>query len=514
MTIQGTDADCKVIPGDCMAVLPTLPAGHFHVCMTSPPYFALRSYLAKDHPLKPQEIGSEPTPDAFIETMVAVFRSVRRVMHPTGLLFLNLGDSYNQYNAGQTAEPGTPSGNTQHARPVLPKGHGLGDKNIGSGQLLNIPHRVAEALRADGWVWRQTIIWQKPSPMPESCKGWRWERCKVKVKAQSGNMGGMAYKDVIERDGGWTKDTHPGTRKPTEYTPCPGCPKCIPHGGLVLRRGKGRCTTAHEYIFVMAVSDRYFWDSAAFVEEAEYANSGRESKARGEFDGKGSPMPGREPFRAITPTRNPRSVWTISAEPTSLKHFAAYPSELVRRCVQAGTSDGGCCPECGMPWAPMVEMRRGDTEAASRPKRTAGMDSKTSTLSLSGNGSREWAERGSHSTILGYRPTCECSKELARAVWGDGERVMTGQGILTLAGKVAEQHLPVPCRVLDPFAGTGRTLATAKWMGRDSVGIELNPDYVEFCRQTITEPPRWWLQEHEPPPPEIEGQLSLFEDLP
>ena len=82
-----------ILQGDCMDVLPTLPADHFHCVVTSPPYFALRSYLKSDHPLKAQEIGSEPTPEEFIETMVRVFREVRRVMHPSGLLFLNLSDT-------------------------------------------------------------------------------------------------------------------------------------------------------------------------------------------------------------------------------------------------------------------------------------------------------------------------------------------------------------------------------------------------------------------------------------
>ncbi|HUT88883.1 MAG TPA: DNA methyltransferase, partial [Thermoguttaceae bacterium] len=154
-----------VYAGDVLQVLPQLPADHFHCVVTSPPYWKLRSYLPADDPLKAYEIGSEATPEAYIETIVAVFREVRRVMHPTGLLFLNLGDSYgnsggpgNQGASGQRA-------NRTHTQVSLRQGRG---PDPAAGQLLNMPHRVAEALRADGWHWRQTIVWRKLSPMPES----------------------------------------------------------------------------------------------------------------------------------------------------------------------------------------------------------------------------------------------------------------------------------------------------------------------------------------------------------
>lgn len=74
----------RILTGSCLDVLPTLPANHFHCCATSPPYFALRSYLPEGHPDKEREIGSEPTPEAFIATMVAVFREVRRVLRADG----------------------------------------------------------------------------------------------------------------------------------------------------------------------------------------------------------------------------------------------------------------------------------------------------------------------------------------------------------------------------------------------------------------------------------------------
>lgn len=122
----------RLLAGDCREVLATLPADSVHCVCTSPPYYALRSYLPDGHADKHREIGSEPTPDAYLAEMVAVFREIRRVMRHDAVAFVNMGDSYS-------------------------------DK-----QLLMMPARLALALQADGWWLRSDIIWHKPNPMPES----------------------------------------------------------------------------------------------------------------------------------------------------------------------------------------------------------------------------------------------------------------------------------------------------------------------------------------------------------
>ena len=296
-----------IIRGDAVEVLATRPAGHFHCCVTSPPYFALRSYLPKDHELKPLEIGSEASPEEYIAKIVSVFHEVRRVMHPTGLLFLNMGDSY---DAEGRVGHGTRLGHKQQTNTgsVLATDNLRPDVPAMKGQLLNMPHRVAEALRADGWVWRQTIVWAKPSPMPESCKGWHWTWCRVKVGPRP--VDAMDGKKYVGRAEGWSPK-HDGTST-ASWKPCPGCAKCTPNNGLVLRKGRGRCTTAHEYIFIMGASDSYFWDSAAFVEESSQdshggglAHADRYQEASGRNDGSSA-------MGILTATRNPRSVWTIS----------------------------------------------------------------------------------------------------------------------------------------------------------------------------------------------------------
>ena len=121
-----------IYTGNCLDILPTLPAQSVHCCVTSPPYWGLRDYGHAD------QLGNERTPAEYVQRMVQVFREVKRVLRDDGTVFVNLGDTY------------------------------------GSGkQLTGIPWRVAFALQDDDWILRQDIIWHKPNPMPESVQ----DRC-------------------------------------------------------------------------------------------------------------------------------------------------------------------------------------------------------------------------------------------------------------------------------------------------------------------------------------------------
>lgn len=146
----------RVERGDSRDVLPTLEAGSVQCCVTSPPYWGLRDYGHAD------QIGQEPTPEAFIENLVTVFRKVRRVLRDDGTLWLNLGDSY----------AGAGYSNHKNTGGALRSDGGVQKHCIGSGlpnkNLIGIPWRVALALQADGWWLRQDIIWHKPNSMPES----------------------------------------------------------------------------------------------------------------------------------------------------------------------------------------------------------------------------------------------------------------------------------------------------------------------------------------------------------
>ena len=95
--------DIKI--GDCREVLKTLPDKHFQTCVTSPPYYGLRDYGTD------AQIGLEKTPEQFVESLVNVFREVKRVLKDDGTLWLNLGDSYSSGSRTSTTNQ-TVRGNT------------------------------------------------------------------------------------------------------------------------------------------------------------------------------------------------------------------------------------------------------------------------------------------------------------------------------------------------------------------------------------------------------------------
>ena len=89
----------RIVVGDCVEVLKSLPDQSVHCCVTSPPYWGLRDYGVAG------QLGLESTPHEYVEKMVAVFREVRRVLTDDGTLWLNLGDSY-ATGAGKAVSPG------------------------------------------------------------------------------------------------------------------------------------------------------------------------------------------------------------------------------------------------------------------------------------------------------------------------------------------------------------------------------------------------------------------------
>jgi DNA modification methylase len=135
----------------------TLPANSVQCCVTSPPYFGLRDYGHDG------QIGLEETPELFVAKLVEVFREVRRLLHPSGTVWLNLGDSYG-HGTKATRQQSRTSDKISTGQHEAQGGRHGGEAK----QLLGIPWRVAFALQADAWYLRSDIIWAKPNPMPES----------------------------------------------------------------------------------------------------------------------------------------------------------------------------------------------------------------------------------------------------------------------------------------------------------------------------------------------------------
>jgi hypothetical protein len=91
------------------------------------------------------------------------------------------------------------------------------------------------------------------------------------------------------------------------------------------------------------------------------------------------------------------------------------------------------------------------------------------------------------STTTGWRPSCECfSRKRKRYDVADHGEVRKTRIYRDEYEPLPGAPPPIPCTVLDPFAGAGTTLMVALRLGRQAIGIELNPDYVEMARRRIT----------------------------
>ena len=263
----------SILVGDCRDRLAELPAGMAHTCVTSPPYFGLRDYGVDG------QLGLEPTPDAFVAELVAVFREVRRVLRDDGTLWLNLGDSY----AGSWGAQGhrqtnsdDPSWHGSQIRNHPKRAQGTGSirhSGLKPKDLIGIPWMVAFALRADGWFLRQDIIWSKSNPMPESVRD--------------------------------------------------------------------RCTKAHEYLFLLSKSERYAFDAEAISEEGVYPAGTKAAKGSAERAAQPGVSARPAEYKVYDGKRNRRSVWTVATQPFKDAHFATYPPQLIEPCILAGAPRGG-----------------------------------------------------------------------------------------------------------------------------------------------------------------------------
>ena len=226
-----------------------------------------------------------------------------------------------------------------------------------------------------------------------------------------------------------------------------------------------RPTSAHEHLFLLAKSARYFYDADA-VREPHAAGTAKRYEApfvdryaqaasggwRGEFGGK-------EGAQLNPAGRNKRNVWEVVTQPYPDAHFATFPTKLVEPCVLAGSSPKAC-GVCGAPWSRVVERGESSWEERKANGATRG------NVAFGGNVGAG-TQRGVHgdgvshdldaapSRTVGWEATC-------------GHQDDSGH-----------------CLVLDPFAGSGTVGVVCEWFNRDFVGIELNPDYCEMAERRI-----------------------------
>jgi hypothetical protein len=229
---------------------------------------------------------------------------------------------------------------------------------------------------------------------------------------------------------------------------------------------RDRCTSAHEYLFLLTKSARYYFDAEAIKEPAAQSSGGWQSRARrglptqgvasaacaDRFDGGACTGPNRAASK-----RNKRSVWTIATSPFAQAHFATFPPALVEPCILAGTSERGVCSHCGAPWRRLV-AKAADSRAR---KAYTAAGTKGSPRNDGGSAKVRRAEGGSalataSVVTVGWRPSCDCPGADA-----------------------------VPAIVLDPFLGAGTTALVADRLGRDCLGLELSRGYAEIADRRL-----------------------------
>lgn len=226
-----------------------------------------------------------------------------------------------------------------------------------------------------------------------------------------------------------------------------------------------RPTKSHEYIFLLSKCERYFYDNVAVMEAAQYGEQhankatswGKNRKHPNKFNVEDYAFTGDNHTTSKMANgsygRNKRSVWTVTTSPYSEAHFATYPPDLIKPCIMAGTSAKGCCPQCGSPWERIVETDNPSKEANVGDDMSGGA-AKTGNPQTSAGLHRNNGGVYSTAKTLGWEPACDC-----------------GYGTLQ------------PCTILDPFAGSGTTGEVAIELGRNSILIELNPEYVRLIEQ-------------------------------
>lgn len=423
----------RVLRGDALDVLASLPDGLAQTCITSPPYWGLRDYgvaprvwgsdpccphrwgtgeRGRRSDLLPCEesrsrarlgrdarqaaaglkggcfcrrcwawkgcLGLEPDPNLYVEHLVAVLREVRRVLREDGTLWLVLGDSFAANRSYQVRDRkrGEPGGPLPARVPgaLKPK------------DLVGIPWRVAFALQADGWWLRSDIVWAKPNAMPESV-----------------------------------------TDRPTR---------------------------AHEFVFLLTKSRRYFYDAEAVREPDQGGRSGNGYKRPERLTYADNEGPRGQDFQWVGGAgRNRRSVWTVPTQPFKGAHFATFPEALVEPCLLAGSSPVAC-RACGAPWRRIVDAQRLlDGEREIKGSWTHA-DPLHSGRALQATGFGHWRVEVKRQTV-GWETSCEHDDP--------GRR----------------------CTVLDPFAGAATVGVVAARHGRDFLGIELSGDYARMARRRL-----------------------------
>jgi len=221
------------------------------------------------------QIGLEETPEQYIQVMVEVFRSVRNLLADDGTVWLNIGDSYASHRYGKET-PDTTRGNSDGT--LVPKGSA---RNRMASKFNNSDVKHKDLI---GIPWLLAFALR--------ADGW------------------YLRQDII-----WHK------------------PNPMPESV------QDRCTKAHEYIFLLSKSPKYYFDNEA-IKTPVKQDWGTRDRTNGKYHNEGSGLQPHGGLEKSYETANKRSVWSVNTRSYKGAHFATYPPELITPCVLAGSKEG------------------------------------------------------------------------------------------------------------------------------------------------------------------------------
>ena len=268
---------------NALGFLSRLFDGSVKCCVTSPPYWGQRAYDVEG------QVGLEPAPSVYVAHLVRVLHEVKRVLDPTGTLWLNLGDAfagggYSNHRINGPAWQAKLASDKRRSRQQSLKSACISE-GIQAKELIGLPWMVALALRQDGWRIRSEIIW---------------------AKGTSGEHRAGA---------------------------------CMPESV------KDRPTRSHEHLFLLTKQGSYYYDSAAVAERSIMKPQRRLSAGMERavpvsgmpvHRGIGRASPARDTVGRDSETGNLRSVWRFGPAKSKASCSAVMPEGLARLCVLAG----------------------------------------------------------------------------------------------------------------------------------------------------------------------------------
>ncbi len=449
----------QIVIGDCVEVMRDIPDNTVHMCVTSPPYWGKRDYQSDGDSI-PGQLGLEDTPEEYIRQMERVFREVHRVLRPDGTLWLNTADTYsNQKGKSGAVDPARQAHRYAAKQSLNVAATTLGTKGMTTPanrahptlqqkDMIGVPWRTAFALQGHAVIGCPTIHeWAEWLAEARSLQDWEmveWVEKRIRLWDYTESLKACGWR--LRQDIIWNK---PNPR-----------PESM----------ADRCTTSFEYLFLLTKSKHYFCDMEAIKELAVNEkmpghNMTDTRETYGDMSGGNSGL--RDLWRKYNdeglPTyRNKHSVWTIVPEPYGGAHFAVFPSKLVEPCILAGTSEKGCCPDCGTPWYRMTqEVDTGETQKM--PDAFATYPGDHGSIHRNGREKGESGKPVMTNETIGWRPGCFCGDWICES----------------------EAPEPVPCIVMDPFGGTGTTAKRAEELRRSFIHIDLA--FGDLARQRIAQ---------------------------